>query len=60
MISSVVPSIRPVTATARRILAGLFAMAFGALLIYGVGFAAPAAIHNAAHDVRHAFSFPCH
>lgn len=40
--------------------APLFAIAFGALLIWGVGFARPAAIHNAAHDVRHAFAFPCH
>ena len=38
----------------------LLAIFFGALLIYGVGFAAPAMIHNAAHDVRHAFAFPCH
>lgn len=33
---------------------------FGLLLIYGVGFAHPATIHNAAHDSRHAFAFPCH
>jgi cobalt transporter subunit CbtB len=29
-------------------------------VIFGVGFAGPATIHNAAHDVRHAFAFPCH
>ncbi|MBV9151878.1 MAG: CbtB-domain containing protein, partial [Alphaproteobacteria bacterium] len=23
-------------------------------------FAGPTTIHNAAHDVRHAFAFPCH
>lgn len=40
--------------------APLLAIVFGALLIWGVGFAGPAAIHNAAHDVRHAFAFPCH
>ncbi len=38
----------------------LFAALLGLGLLYGVGFAAPAAIHNAAHDTRHAVSFPCH
>ena len=32
----------------------------GLFLIYGVGFAHPETIHNAAHDTRHAASFPCH
>jgi cobalt transporter subunit CbtB len=32
----------------------------GLVLVYGVGFANPMVIHNAAHDVRHAFAFPCH
>lgn len=41
-------------------LPSLFALAFGALVVFGVGFANPSAIHNAAHDTRHAFSFPCH
>jgi len=35
-------------------------MLLGAFILYGVGFAGPAALHNAAHDVRHAFTFPCH
>ncbi len=38
----------------------LFAALLGLGILYGVGFAAPAAIHNAAHDTRHAVSFPCH
>lgn len=38
----------------------LLGMLFGLLLIYGVGFAHPEAIHNAAHDSRHSFAFPCH
>jgi cobalt transporter subunit CbtB len=33
---------------------------FGLFLIFGVGFAHPEAIHNAAHDARHSFAFPCH
>ena len=41
-------------------LPALFAIVLGAFVIYGVGFAPIAALHNAAHDVRHAFAFPCH
>ena len=32
----------------------------GALIVLGVGFAGTPAIHDAAHDTRHAFGFPCH
>lgn len=41
---------------------GLAALVFvmGAFLIFGTGFAAPQALHDAAHDARHAMSFPCH
>lgn len=42
------------------LLPALAAILLGAVLIYGVGFAAPALLHNAAHDTRHAFTFPCH
>jgi cobalt transporter subunit CbtB len=49
----------PRTATARRT-AGLVALLLGMFLIYGVGFAQPAALHDAAHDGRHSFAFPCH
>ena len=45
--------------TQRRLIAVAGAL-FGLFLIYGVGFAQPAAIHNAAHDTRHSFAFPCH
>ncbi len=40
--------------------AALLAIMLGAMIIFGVGFAQPAEIHNAAHDARHALSFPCH
>ncbi len=33
---------------------------FGLVVLYGVGFSAIPAVHNAAHDVRHATGFPCH
>jgi len=32
----------------------------GVSIIYGVGFANSSAVHNAAHDTRHSFAFPCH
>ena len=38
----------------------LFAALLGIGILYGVGFAGPAVIHNAAHDSRHAAAFPCH
>jgi len=37
-----------------------FALLLGVFILYGVGFAPVEAIHNAAHDGRHAFAFPCH
>lgn len=36
------------------------ALLLGFVLIYTVGFAASASVHNAAHDSRHALAFPCH
>jgi cobalt transporter subunit CbtB len=38
----------------------LAAILLGVLLLYGTGFAGSHTIHNAAHDARHAFAFPCH
>jgi len=35
-------------------------LAFGVLLLYGVGFTSLSVAHNAAHDTRHATGFPCH
>ncbi|NRB38442.1 MAG: CbtB-domain containing protein [Pseudomonadales bacterium] len=36
------------------------AMAFGAILLFAVGFLPMEVAHNAAHDTRHALAFPCH
>lgn len=36
------------------------AMLLGAVVLYGVGFSPIAEAHNAAHDGRHSFAFPCH
>lgn len=45
---------------ASRIAPAALAMLIGAFMIVGVGFAHSNTIHNAAHDTRHAFAFPCH
>lgn len=44
----------------RPALAALVAVLLGGFILFGVGFASPATLHNAAHDARHAFAFPCH
>ncbi|MGB1361593.1 MAG: CbtB domain-containing protein [Alphaproteobacteria bacterium] len=46
--------------TAERVLAGTFALILGSVLLFGVGFAQPHALHDAAHDTRHSIGFPCH
>ena len=49
----------PVSATAR-LSTALFAGAFGAFLLYFAAFAHSEALHNGAHDTRHAIVAPCH
>ena len=44
----------------QRLSAVVLAMTLGFALVFLSGFAAPAVIHNAAHDWRHAHNFPCH
>lgn len=36
------------------------AILLGLFVLFGVAMAGPEVIHNAAHDARHAFAFPCH
>lgn len=43
-----------------RLTAALVALLMGFGLVYTTGFSHSATIHNAAHDTRHALSFPCH
>lgn len=50
----------PATALTQQRAIAVIGAVFGLFLIYGVGFAHPEAIHNAAHDSRHSFAFPCH
>lgn len=40
--------------------AAAIAFSLGLALVYLAGFAYPVTAHNAAHDTRHALSFPCH
>lgn len=44
----------------QRAVTALSAALLGAFIVFGVGFAHSDTIHNAAHDGRHAFAFPCH
>jgi cobalt transporter subunit CbtB len=44
----------------QRLVAGMLALFMGLVLVGGVGFASDMAVHNGAHDTRHALGFPCH
>jgi cobalt transporter subunit CbtB len=44
----------------QRLIAGALTLFIGLTLIGGVGFASNMAVHNGAHDTRHAIGFPCH
>ncbi len=46
-------------AVAQRIPA-LGVLLFSLIVLFAVGFMPMSAIHNAAHDTRHATGFPCH
>jgi len=51
--ASVKPQIRSKTASIFAILLGLGIVGF-------IGFSHIDVVHNAAHDTRHSFAFPCH
>ena len=38
----------------------VMALIIGVFMVFGTGLANSSTLHDAAHDVRHAFSFPCH
>ena len=46
--------------TSRAALPAVVALLLGVFVLFGVGFAGSVEIHNAAHDSRHSFAFPCH
>ncbi len=43
-----------------RMTIGVVALLLGSFMLLGIGFAHSETIHNAAHDTRHALTFPCH
>lgn len=45
---------------AARLATAVVSLLLGAFLIYGVGIAHSDALHDSAHDTRHAYGFPCH
>ncbi|MDA0991959.1 MAG: CbtB-domain containing protein [Verrucomicrobia bacterium] len=51
--------IAEVSRSSRRAMAAV-ALCVGVFLIWGVGFAQPQFLHDAAHDSRHSLAFPCH
>jgi len=50
----------PAAALTQQRAMAVFGLIFGLFLIFGIGFAHSETIHNAAHDSRHSFAFPCH
>jgi cobalt transporter subunit CbtB len=55
-----ISELQPAQLAAGRRVACAVAFALGLTMIFLVGFAQPAVLHNAAHDSRHALAFPCH
>jgi cobalt transporter subunit CbtB len=50
----------PITATISARVQILAAIMLGFAIMAGVGFSSLEVAHNAAHDTRHSFAFPCH
>lgn len=46
--------------TQDRMIVTVIAALLGSFLVFGVAIAHPTNLHNAAHDTRHAMTFPCH
>jgi cobalt transporter subunit CbtB len=44
----------------QRVLSATVGFLLGIFLLLGIGFTGSNMIHNAAHDTRHANTFPCH
>ena len=60
MINTIATSPKTASRAAGLVLPAALAILLGVCFVYGIGFASPMAVHNAAHDARHAFAFPCH
>ena len=44
----------------QRMMAGLVCLFIGSSMVFTIGLSQVSAVHNAAHDTRHAIGFPCH
>lgn len=53
-------SVGAISARSSSVLQSLFAVCCGLVIVGFVGFSHVEAVHNAAHDTRHANAFPCH
>lgn len=42
------------------VVGAVMAAMLGLVMVWGVGFSHIEAVHNVAHDTRHANAFPCH
>lgn len=60
MSTRILPDTRPLSLPRDRTMLGALTLILGLGLIFLVGFAPISAVHNAAHDTRHASAFPCH
>ena len=55
------PAARPAPLALSAVMVPAVAMILlGTFVLFGVALAGPEVLHNAAHDTRHAFAFPCH
>jgi cobalt transporter subunit CbtB len=57
---SSVNSVTLVSSRIEALKAAAVALVLGFGLVWLAGFAYPQSVHDAAHDTRHALSFPCH
>jgi cobalt transporter subunit CbtB len=46
--------------SASSLMSVIFVAAMGIALLFAAGHAQSAALHDSAHDIRHATGFPCH
>lgn len=60
MPAQTLPEVLPTPLASDRTRSAIAALVVGLSIIFVVGFAPLSAIHNAAHDARHAAAFPCH
>jgi cobalt transporter subunit CbtB len=57
---SIQTSVAGTSAKSTSLLQAVFAVALGLFIVGFVGFSHAEAVHNAAHDTRHANAFHCH